>query len=86
MRLRTPTPIKGIPKLAEPWVSCTPHNLIKASSQSKFIKDRIARHQGSSLTLIIAALDCFKGHVWNYVLASPLEVGEPNPLARESDP
>ena len=59
MWLCTPTPIEGIPKLAEPWVSRTPHNLIKAGSQSEFIKDRITRYQGSSLTLIIAALDYF---------------------------
>jgi hypothetical protein len=36
-----------------------PHNPIEASSQSEFIKGRIARHQGSSLTSIIDALDCF---------------------------
>ena len=59
VRLRTPTPVEGIPELAEPWVSRTPHNPIEAGSQSEFIKDRITRHQGSSPTSIIAALDCF---------------------------
>jgi hypothetical protein len=59
VRLRTPTPVEGIPELAEPWVSRTPHNPIEAGSQSEFIKDRIARHQGSSPTSIINAIDSF---------------------------
>ena len=59
VRLRTPTPVDGVPELPEPWVSRTPHNPIEAGSQSEFIKGRIARHQGSSPTSIISALDHF---------------------------
>ena len=59
IRLRTPTPVEGVPEMPEPWVSRTPHNPIEAGSQSEFIKDRIARHQGSSPTSIIDALNCF---------------------------
>jgi hypothetical protein len=47
----TPTPA--------PWVSKTPSNAIEASSQSDFIKDRIARHQNSSPTPIYDAIDQF---------------------------
>ena len=59
VRLRTPTPVEGGSELPKPWVSRTPNNPIEASSQSEFIKGRIARHQGSSPTLIIKAMDSF---------------------------
>ncbi|KFY14527.1 hypothetical protein V491_06011, partial [Pseudogymnoascus sp. VKM F-3775] len=38
-------------------VSKTPQTTNEALSQSTFIKGRIARHQGSSLTPILAAVD-----------------------------
>lgn len=59
VQLRTLTPVEGVPELPEPQVSRTLQNPIEASSQLEYIKGRIARHQGSSLTLIMDALDCF---------------------------
>nr|AER39693.1 transposase [Verticillium dahliae] len=59
VKLRTPTPVEGVPDTSEPWVSQTPHNPIEASCQSEFIKGRIARHQGSSPTSILNAIDHF---------------------------
>ena len=54
IRLRTPTP-----PLAEvtTWQSQTPSNTIELSFQSELLRDRIQRHQDSSLTSIIASLD-----------------------------
>lgn len=61
IRLRTPTP----PPLALdtiPWELKTPHNLVELASQTKMLKDRIAKHQNSSPTPINTALDqLFKG-------------------------
>ena len=47
------------PSTAQPWVSQTPNNPTEASSQSPFIKNRIARHQNSSPTSIYEAVDQF---------------------------
>jgi len=59
VKLRTPTPI-GPPSIdVDPWVSQTPHNPTDALSQTTLVKNRIARHQGSSPTPIfqtVAAL------------------------------
>jgi hypothetical protein len=51
VRLRTPT---ASPPTANTnlWVSQTPSNPIEALSQSNLVRNRIARHQGSSLTLL----------------------------------
>jgi hypothetical protein len=59
VKLRTPTPVEGVDELPAPWVSRTPHNPLEASSQSNFIKNRISRHQGSSPTSILHAVDQF---------------------------
>ncbi|KAJ0126560.1 Uncharacterized protein HZ326_30333 [Fusarium oxysporum f. sp. albedinis] len=59
VKLRTPTPVEGVDELPAPWVSQTPHNPAEASSQSEFIKNRISRHQGSSPTSILHAVDQF---------------------------
>jgi hypothetical protein len=59
VNLRTPTPVEGVDELPAPWVSQTPHNPTEASSQSEFIKSRISRHQGSSPTSILHAVDQF---------------------------
>ena len=59
LKLKTPTPPNSRPSTAQPWVSQTPNNLIEASSQTTFIKTRIARHQNSSLTSIYEAIDHF---------------------------
>lgn len=57
IRLRTPTPTRSFPEGPKPWVSSTPHNPIEALSQSSYIKERIAHHQGSSPTPIYDAVD-----------------------------
>lgn len=53
VKLKTPTPLGTSHRLPKPWVSKTPNNPIKATSQSEYIKNRISRHQNSSLTLIL---------------------------------
>jgi hypothetical protein len=52
VKLRTPTPTRPPSADADPWVSQTPHNPTEALSQTVLVKDRIARHQGSSPTPI----------------------------------
>jgi hypothetical protein len=59
LQLKTPTPPNSRPGTAQPWVSQTPNNLIEASSQSTFIKTRIAHHQNSSPTPIYEAINHF---------------------------
>ena len=59
VKLRTPTPTRPPSADADPWVSQTPHNPTDALSQTTLVKNRIARHQGSSPTPIfetVAAL------------------------------
>jgi hypothetical protein len=50
VKLRTPTPISPPFADADSWVSQTPHNPTEALSQTTLVRDRIARHQGSSPT------------------------------------
>ena len=57
VKLRTPTPTGPPTAAADPWTSQTPKNPYEATSQSNFIKDRIARHQDSSPTSINGAMD-----------------------------
>jgi hypothetical protein len=59
LRLKTPTPPTSRPSTAQLWVSQTPNNPTEASSQTTFIKNRIARHQNSSPTSIYDAVDQF---------------------------
>ena len=59
IRLKTPTPSNSRPGSADAWVSKTPNNPTEASSQSTLIKNRIARHQNSSPTEILRAVDMF---------------------------
>jgi hypothetical protein len=59
LKLRTPTPQNSRPSTAQPWTSQTPSNTIQATSQSSFIKERVTRHQGSSPTAILDAVDQF---------------------------
>jgi hypothetical protein len=54
VKLRTPTPTGPPSTDADPWVSQTPHNPTDALSQTTLVKDRIARHQGSSPMPIFA--------------------------------
>ena len=44
IKLRTPTPTGPPPASSDPWISKTPQNPIEATSQSEFIKSRIAIH------------------------------------------
>jgi hypothetical protein len=59
IKLQTPTPNRPPFITTNPWVSQTPRNPTDALSQTTLVKNRIAGHQGSLLTLIfviIAAL------------------------------
>jgi hypothetical protein len=57
IKLRTPTPPAPPSTTMDSWVSKTPQTAVEASSQSKFIKTRIANHQNSSPTSIYQAVD-----------------------------
>jgi hypothetical protein len=57
VKLQTPTPTRTPNGPPSPWVSKTPQTTNEALSQSTLIKGRIARHQGSSPTPILAAVD-----------------------------
>ncbi len=54
---RTPTPPTSRPGTPRPWVFQTPHNPREADSQSTPIKTRIANHENSSPTSMLAAVD-----------------------------
>jgi hypothetical protein len=59
VKLRTPTPSRPSTANTNPWVSQTPSNPTEALSQTTLVRNRIARHQGSSPTPLfetIAAL------------------------------
>jgi hypothetical protein len=59
VRLQTLTPSTPPSSNADLWVSQTPHNPTDALSQTTLVKNRIARHEGSSPTPIfetVAAL------------------------------
>jgi hypothetical protein len=57
VKLRTPTPLNSRAGTPQPWVFQTPHNPREATSQSTLIKTRIANHQNSSPTWMLAAVD-----------------------------
>jgi hypothetical protein len=59
LKLKTPTPVNSRPGTTQPWVSQTPNNPTKATLQTTFIKNCIARHQNSSPTSIYKAIDQF---------------------------
>ncbi|KFZ24101.1 hypothetical protein V502_01420, partial [Pseudogymnoascus sp. VKM F-4520 (FW-2644)] len=59
VKLQTPTSSQPPIQETLPWASRTPNNPTKATSQSEFIKSRIARHQNSSPTSIYNAIDQF---------------------------
>ena len=50
VKLRTPTPSRPSTANTYPWVSQTPSNPTEALSQTTLVRNRIARHQGSSPT------------------------------------
>ncbi len=60
VKLPTPLPAGEGTGLPNRCVRKTPNNPIEATSQTDFIKTRIRRHQGSSPTSILAAMDQFK--------------------------
>lgn len=53
----TPTPVERGSETPAPWDLRTLKNSTEATSQSEFIKDRIARHQNSSPTSALDAVD-----------------------------
>jgi hypothetical protein len=57
VRLHTPTPLNSRAGTPQPWIFQTPHNPREATSQSTLIKTRIANHQNSSPTSMLAAVD-----------------------------
>lgn len=57
VKLRTPTPPNSRPGTPQPWVFQTPHDPREAESQSTLIKTRIANHQNSSPTSMLATVD-----------------------------
>jgi hypothetical protein len=57
VKLRTPTPPRSPEMNAALWVSKTPLNPKEAHSQSTFLKKRVSKHQNSSPTSILAAVD-----------------------------
>ena len=57
IKLQTPTPTGSPVLAADPWVSQTPHNPMEIASQSQYIRDRMARHQGSSPTPTFSAME-----------------------------
>lgn len=59
IKLFTPTPENSRPTSSHSWVSKTPQTTKDASSQTTLIKQRIVRHQSSSPTPILDALDLF---------------------------
>ena len=59
IRPRTPLPVEEATELPQPWVPKTPNNPTEATSQTDYIKRRISRHQGSSPTSILVAMDQF---------------------------
>jgi len=56
VKLRTPTPTGPPAQGSSPWVSQTPHNPKDAVTQSAHVRDRMARHQGSSPTGVFSAV------------------------------
>ena len=57
VKLRTPTPLNSRGGTPQPWVFQTPYNPREATLQSTLIKTRIANHQNSSPTSILATID-----------------------------
>lgn len=58
-RVQTPSPSQESSSTGRTRVSKTPRNTLEASSQSTLIKDCIVRHQGSSPTPMLDAVDQF---------------------------
>ena len=57
VKLTTPQSSRSSSREADPWVSKTPQKPIEASSQSEYIKNRIAKHQSSSPNSLYSAVD-----------------------------
>jgi hypothetical protein len=59
VKLRTPLPLNSWAGTPQPWVFQTPYNPREANSQLKLLKARLANHQNSSRTSMLAAVDQF---------------------------
>jgi hypothetical protein len=59
VKLKTPTPPNSRPGTSQSWTSRTPHTNNEAFSQSTLIKNKISRHQNSSPTHILEAVNQF---------------------------
>lgn len=57
VKVQTPMSSRPSSREALPWASRTPNNPTEATSQSEFLKGRIARHQNSSPTSIYNGID-----------------------------
>ena len=57
VQFKIPTPSNSRPSSSHSWISRTPNNPIEASFQTNLIKSRISRHQDSSPTSILSAVD-----------------------------
>ena len=57
IKLQTPTSTSPLLPAADSWVSQTPHNPMEVISQSQYVRDRMARHQESSLTPTFSAME-----------------------------
>ena len=57
IKLKTPTPPRSSNGVVGSWTSRTPTNSNEGTLQSQLLKDRISRHQGSSLTSIYEGIN-----------------------------
>lgn len=59
VQISTPTPESSRPSTSHSWISKTPQTVKDASSHTTLIKNRIVRHQSSSPSHILDAVDLF---------------------------
>ena len=59
LKFKTPSPLSSTYKEVKLQTSKTPNNIIETALQHKYLKDQIKYYQGSSLLLIIKALNYF---------------------------
>ena len=57
IKLSTPTPENLRPSTSNSWVCKTPQTAKEIAKQVTLIKNRIVRHQSSSLTLILSSVN-----------------------------
>lgn len=59
IQLSTPTPPPTSSDLPTAWEPKTPHNVIETQSHTKYVKEKIVRHQDSSPTTLLSSVDQF---------------------------